>query len=419
MKNQKVAISILIFVLVSLSCNLLIPDGPKNTGNAPVVDFATAAEPLNVTVQLDESYSASGVFSPNGSSMSLTAGDGTVFTLDVPPGALKADTAITMTAVKSIEGAPLSSGAVSAVQLEPSGLFFNELVTLTIVPAQEIPINEQIIFGYEGNGQDYHLAVVDPKSKDIKIKLMEFSGAGVGSGPDSAWAANLQIQGNDTRVRLIQKIGALLQPERLAQLLGDEGNPEIWNDVKSISDQYYDQVIQKEMAAAELDCQYARRAIQDLLSLERQNQLLGLRADSNGEIIPIVNDLWGKIEKLEKIGIECRKSYLVSGESNDVSFSGEICGLDKPFVIDATFPGGSARTTFTPITVVDGTTTMTGGGGECVQVGEGTYTLMINEDGNGTIQWTTDDTLTCPQINNTRTTSFTLPLQLDPDLSCP
>jgi len=198
-----------------------------------------------------------------------------------------------------------------------------------------------------------------------------------------------------------------------------EGDPEIWDKVKSNLVQYYDQVIQKEMAAAELDCQYALRAIQDLLGLERQNQLLGLSGqDADGNNIPIVNDLWGKIDKLGKIWRECKKGYLVSGESNRVSFSGQICGLDKPFSIEATFPGGTARTTFTPSTVVEGVTSTSGGGGECVQNGAGEYTVTINEDGNGSIQWTTTDTLTCPNINQNRTVTFELPLQLAPDLSC-
>jgi hypothetical protein len=428
MKSKKLLLFVLVLVLISLSCKVFTPNlsndpsnRPNNSANLPVVDFVTPAEPLNVTVQLDELYTVSGPISVNGGSMVLTGADGTLFTLDVPAKALDVDTVITMTAVKNITGAPLGSDAVSAVQLEPSGLFFNELVTLTIVPGKEIPIKEQIIFGYEGAGQDYHLAVIDPKSKDIKIKLMEFSGAGVGSGPESAWAANLQIQGNATRARIDQKLGELLQVERQAQLLGMDGNPDIWKIVKSDMDQYYDQVIQKEMAAAELDCQYAMKAAHDLLALERQNQLLGINADdANGNAIPIVPGLWEKIDKLSKIYADCKKVYNVSGESNHVSFTGKICGLDKPFVIDATFPGGgSAKTTFTPNTVVEGTTSVTGGGTDCVQTGEGKYSVSISEDGNGTLQWTTTDTLTCPDISNTQTGSFTLPLQLAPGLSCP
>lgn len=166
--------------------------------------------------------------------MSLTAADGSKFTLEVPAKALDADTTITMTAVKSIDGAPLDNNTPTAVQLEPSGLFFKEMVTPTILPAKEIPIKNQIIFGYEGNGQDYHLAVVDPKGKDIKIKLMRFSGAGVGSGSDTAWAANLQIQASKAATRLLQKYGdyrsmvggyldEYLRPERLRAIRRDQG----------------------------------------------------------------------------------------------------------------------------------------------------------------------------------------------------
>src|SRR5690606_24553967 len=112
-------------------------------------------------------------------------------------------------AVKSLDGAPLDNNVPTAVQLEPSGLSFKEMATLTIVPGNEIPIKEQIIFGYDGTGEDYHLAVIDPKSKDIKIKLMHFSGAGVGRGGDAAWAANLMVQASSSRTRITQKLGEL------------------------------------------------------------------------------------------------------------------------------------------------------------------------------------------------------------------
>jgi len=62
------------------------------------------------------------------------------------------------------------------------------------------------MFAYEGSGQDYHLAVVDPKSKDIKIKLMNFSGAGVGSGSDATWAANLRVQASDSPEPAVSEI---------------------------------------------------------------------------------------------------------------------------------------------------------------------------------------------------------------------
>jgi hypothetical protein len=112
-------------------------------------------------------------------------------------------------------------------------------------------------------------------------------------------------------------------------------------------------------------------------------------------------------------------SYRVSGQSNKVSFTGEICSLNKPFVLDATFPGGSAKTSFTPSSVTGGSTSVSGGGNGCSHSGGGSYTVTLKEDGSGTITWTTTDTITCPLFANSRTATFTLPLQPAPDLSCP
>jgi len=186
MKTSKLVVSVLLLLAVSLSCKVL--NRPTSRGKGPAIDFSTPGKPLNVTVQLDKKQTASNLVPRTGGSVSLAVADGSTFILEVPAGALDADTTITMTAVKSIAGAPLDSNTPTAVQLEPSGLFFKEMATLTIAPARDIPLKQQVIFSYEGDGNDYHLALVDPKSKDIKIKLMRFSGAGIGSASDSAWA---------------------------------------------------------------------------------------------------------------------------------------------------------------------------------------------------------------------------------------
>ncbi|MDQ2938777.1 MAG: hypothetical protein M3R67_14955 [Acidobacteriota bacterium] len=413
MKNSKLVLPVLMLMAVTLSCKLLNRTGSKKVSNAPAIDFSTPGKSLNVTVQLDKKQTASTIVPRTGGSVSLTAKDGSKFKLDVPADALDADTTITMTAVKSLDGAPLDNNTPTAVQLEPSGLFFKDMATLTIVPGKDIPIKQQIIFGYEGDGKDYHLAVVDPKSKEIKIKLMQFSGAGVGSGSDSAWAANLMTQASTAQTRLSQKLGEFLQVERRVQVLGEvpQDDTPFGDRIASAMDQYEDQVIRKEIAAAELDCKHARRAMQDILGEGRQRQLLGFKPDP---------EMWEKIDKLAKIAAKCLKPFRVSGESNGVKFSGQICSLDKPFVIDATFPGGgSAKTSFTPGSVISGATSVSGGGGECVQSGGGQYNVTIKEDGSGTITWTTTDTLTCPEFSNTRSGSFTLPLQPAPEISCP
>lgn len=165
MKNSKLFLSVLLLLAVSLSCKLLNRAGSKKASDGPAIDFVTSGKGLNVTVQLDKKQTASKMVPRTGGSVSLTTSDGSKFTLDVPAKALDADTTITMTAVKSLDGAPLDNNTPTAVQLEPSGLFFKEMATLTIVPGKDIPIKQQVIFGYEGDGKDYHLAVVDPKAK--------------------------------------------------------------------------------------------------------------------------------------------------------------------------------------------------------------------------------------------------------------
>jgi hypothetical protein len=414
MKNTKLVLPVLLLLAVSLSCRLLDRATSKKTSTGPAIDVVTPGKGLNVTVVLDKKQTATAMVPRTGGSVSLTAKDGSEFRLDVPADALEADTTITMTAVKSLDGAPLDNNTPTAVQLEPSGLFFKEMATLTIVPGKDIPIKEQVIFGYEGDGKDYHLALVDPKSKEIRIKLMRFSGAGVGSAGDEAWAANIMVQASTEETRLRQKLGEYLQRHR--QKIFWEGEDsvdyaELVEKINSATDQYEEAVVRKQMVAAELDCRHAGRAMQTILGLGHQKEVAGLKIDRV--------DMWAKVNKLAKIAKECKKAYRVSGESNGVTFSGQIC-LNKPFVINATFPGGgSAKTSFTPSSVLDGTTSVSGGGAGCVQTGEGKYYAAIKDDASGTLTWTTTDTLSCLGVSRTKTGSFSLPLQPAPEITCP
>ena len=394
MQNHKNLIIVgLIFLAFSLSCKSFMPAKSTGPGSAPAIDFTTPGKGLDVKVQLDKKQTASGKVSPGGGSVSLTAADGSKFTLDVPANALEAETTITMTAVTNVDGAPLDTKTPTAVQLEPSGLFFKEMATLTIVPAKDIPIKEQIIFGYEGDGKDYHLAPVDPKSKEIKVKLMRFSGAGVGSGADAAWAANLMIQARAAETRIRQKLGEYLQERRRKAILDGELDPEMGETIKSAMDQYEDQVIRKAMVAAELDCKHAREAMQAILSLGRQRHLLGMTPDP---------DMWEKIDKLAKIAENCPGPYQIVGGLDDWQTNTRVCDIMKPFtltgIVTMKFSGGLSGTyeysggpfnangkgTYT-ISLPDGLDkpgTMTGGGsgqvtGDKVYTGSGTekYTL--------------------------------------------
>ncbi len=356
----------LIFVAVSISCKSFMPGKTTKTSSGPAIDFTTPGKGLDVKVQLDKKQTASGKVSPTGGSVSLTAADGSKFTLEVPANALDAETTITMTAVTNLDGAPLDTKTPTAVQLEPSGLFFKEMATLTILPGKDIPIKEQIIFGYEGDGKDYHLAVIDPKSKDIKIKLMRFSGAGVGSGSDAAWAANLQIQASDASTRISQKLGEYLQPERIKMLLGGEDSvdaAELGERVKSLLDQFEDQVVLKEIAAAELDCKHAQKALDDLLYLGRLRQLLAF---------PLPSGFAEKAIRLGEIASKCAAPYQIVGGLDDWQTNTRVCDIMKPFKLTSSIgitmqlSGGlSGKYTYS--------------GGPFNAQGTGTYTISLPE----------------------------------------
>ena len=412
MSKLNLAIVGIILIAASLACKSFMP-GKTATTSGPPIDFTTPAAGVDVKVELDKKQTASGKISPNGGSVSLTTADGSKFTLEVPANALDAETTIKMTAVKTLDGAPLDTNTPTAVQLEPSGLLFNELLTLTIVPAKEIPIEKQIIFGYEGNGEDYHLMPVDHESKEIKIRLMNFSAGGVGSASDVAWAANLMIQAQEASTRLEHWAGRYTQGDRRVQLSGEgDGDPDWHAKLAKAYDQYEDEVVRKEMVAAELDCKHAKTALHHLIGNEHNRAVIG---------IPEKPDFREKMAKLLKIGEECKKtSYRAEGSSGGASFKGDICSLDKPFTIDVDSITGKWPMNFTPESDSAGTMEGTFSSNGCTLTGGGPYTVSIGENGSGTITFTYNSTASCPGVPSEVTSkTTTLPLKPAPELSCP
>jgi hypothetical protein len=113
------------------------------------------------------------------------------------------------------------------------------------------------------------------------------------------------------------------------------------------------------------------------------------------------------------------EAYRVSGLSTGVTYSGEICSLEKPFVLNGTFPNGSETLSFTPSNATGGTVEESGESGGCTNSGGGSYTVTLNEQGSGELQWTDTITSSCPPYSTTKTLTFSLPLIPAPDLSCP
>jgi hypothetical protein len=259
-------------MVILLSCNSITGLGASPTEGG--VDYDAPADPINVTVVLNGDDSVRGVISPEGGELDFTSMDGSRYLLQVPPGALDAETEIEMTSVESLEGIPLT-GPVFAVQLEPSGLIFNKLATLSIVPSTTIPIQDQLIFGYEGSGTDFHRALIDPETSEIRIQVTGFSGYGV----TTADLANWRMGGAQARsYELKVTIAAMQHAQRQSRLTDSEAR----KGIDKALDDYERDVLGPARIAATEDCktygkyEELRRTYEQLAGLGSEDRLSGL-----------------------------------------------------------------------------------------------------------------------------------------------
>ena len=98
------------------------------------------------------------------------------YTLNIPAGALSADTEIRMTAVTAIQDWPLDGDAIGGVRLEPEGLVLNDVAILTIgIPFDVNPDLALVGFEFQADGQEFHL---QPSDEEENLAT-EFRRAGI------------------------------------------------------------------------------------------------------------------------------------------------------------------------------------------------------------------------------------------------
>jgi hypothetical protein len=241
--------------------------------------FEIPPDPFAVTVSLPDAGQTEALIPAEGGSLSASAADGTQYRLDIPAGALAAETRLRMTPVGQLEGMPFGSQAY-AVQLEPEGLQLYGFATLTITPAQDLAVGEQILFGYHALGDNLFLASPVVDSPEIKILIDHFSGYGVTKGLQADIAPVRARIGGDAAARLQSAMAEALQRARQDQLLGNEDGATL--DWESMFQQWEEQVVKPRLAAAGESCAAGRLAIETVLSYERQRALLGIGDGTGG-----------------------------------------------------------------------------------------------------------------------------------------
>lgn len=232
-------------------------------------------DPINLTPTLDESRLATALIPVEGGTLTATGVDGTTYTLDIPGDALLAETQISLTPVQSLAGLPFGEGTALAVQMAPEGLSFNNFVTLTITPAQPIPLGEQIMFDYQADGRALGLALpaLDPNA--IQIELLHFSGAGVSKGLLADVEPVRRRLGGDVEARLHSAMAAAVQQAR------QNGESVDWLRATLIGYllEFIEKVIEPRIAAAGESCAAGRLAMDTIARIEHYLALLG-RGDS-------------------------------------------------------------------------------------------------------------------------------------------
>jgi len=133
---------------------------------------------------------ATGWVDEAGGRLEASAGDGTLYRLDVPAGAFPSGQGaeLSMTPIASIPGLPVTGPLLGAVQLEPNGLALQKPALLTIgLPGGASPVSA-LGFSYPGMAADWvsflpaSLSSSPPGS--VALAVSHFSGAGtVSSSP--------------------------------------------------------------------------------------------------------------------------------------------------------------------------------------------------------------------------------------------
>jgi hypothetical protein len=275
---------VFLVLLFTVSCSSKSAQSGGDTNNPSDLKyiFEIPSGPYSVTITLDPTIQAESMIPTSGGGVGVTGADGTYYQLDIPDGALLEDTLIRLIPVTAINGMPFGSNPL-AVQIEPEGLQLYDFATLTIKPSQDIPIDQQIFFGYQAMGDNLVLAPPVVNSNEMKVQILHFSGYGVTKGFSADIEPVRQRIGGDAEARIQSAVAEQLLKARQSQLLGIGEGSDI--DLTDYFSQYEEQVVKPRIAAAGESCAAGKLAIQTVLGLERQRQLLGMSENTDNPLI--------------------------------------------------------------------------------------------------------------------------------------
>ena len=314
------------FVLIIVLATACGPTAPasdpaaQNATSAPTQpSVASAPNPLNVNVILDDDLAASAVISTAGGSLSAQAADGTQFTLTFPEGALQSEETITLTPVSGVEGLPFSGGLVGGVQMAPEDLRLFQPATLTIASPNTVADEgfETVAFGYHQDGQGVYLNPSTIVGNILTLEVWHFSGAAAAQAtPTEIQTQHQEYVPSIAEDAFTQRVMEYLGIERQAQMLG-EPDPEGGERMIEFLREAYESFIAPQLPIALQDCKKAPAILSRALSWARQATLMTGEDEFGPEIDKIM-------ETIEQAKEKCIQNYTGEGKYR---ISGEQSGM--------------------------------------------------------------------------------------------
>jgi hypothetical protein len=178
-----------------------------------------------ITVQSDSARAVSGPISAaDGGSLSVTAANGTVFTLNVPPNSLYVDETVTMTPVSSVGQFPFAGGLVAGVDIQPAGVPLLEGATLSIHTPAPVARSEETPVAWNGSGEDFYLVPPWPTSGDLRLEIFHLGGYGVARGTEAERQAQLGHEPVADGDLLSHELSPLLREARATAAVNGESD---------------------------------------------------------------------------------------------------------------------------------------------------------------------------------------------------
>ena len=240
----------------------------------------------------------------NGGSISATAADGTVFTLEVPANAIFSDQEVVMTPARATGSFPFRGGLAAGVDLKPGGLILLTGARLTIHTPTSIPLSEETPVAWNGSGEDFFLFPPDPAGGDLSMQIFHLGGYGVAGGTDAEREAQLlrePLADNDV---LTHRISPLLRAARgihaAARGIAPRSTADWRADLKSYLNLVYD-AVRTRMLAYDGE----PRAVLSLI-----NQALQWRAAVERYLGPLDTEFPGRADEIHSLFTQMMKKAL-------------------------------------------------------------------------------------------------------------